>query len=77
MQDNSSCCISNHREEMTVVYVKLSGKNPVFYETFDSALSTFDSTNTPLIGTPYTPYIDTGNISHGKNLEKMKRLIIG
>ncbi|CAI2358267.1 unnamed protein product [Caenorhabditis sp. 36 PRJEB53466] len=76
MQKDTLCCISNHREEMAVVIVKLSTGSQDLYETFDSALSTIDSTSNTLSGTSLVPYVDASRLTTGKNFEKMNKIIL-
>lgn len=77
MSDDKNFCISNHREEMTVIYVKLEEDyQAALYEQFDSAISTMESTNATLYEPCSTPYVDATNFNSGKNYEKMKKLLL-
>ncbi|UMM43912.1 hypothetical protein L5515_019213 [Caenorhabditis briggsae] len=78
MNDDKNCFISNHREEMTVIYVKLPEINAPgdFYETVDSAFSTMESTNATMADPPSrVPYVDAVGFYSGPNFTEMKRLI--
>lgn len=78
MNDDKNCFISNHREEMTVIYVKLPevAAQPEFYETVDSAFSTMESTNATMFEPPSrVPYVDAVGFKSGPNYNHMKRLI--
>lgn len=78
MNDDKNCFISNHREEMTVIYVRLPDQSEPaqLYETVDSAFSTMESTNTTMFEPCTVPYVDAIGLHSGKNYEKMKKLII-
>lgn len=78
MNDEKNCFISNHREEMTVIYVKLPEiiAQTEFYETVDSAFSTMESTNATLPELPSRiPYVDAVGFKSGPNYNNMKKLI--
>lgn len=70
--------ISNHREEMTVIYVKLPEVNAPaeLYETVDSAFSTMESTNTTMFEPCSIPYVDAVGFHAGRNYDKMKKYIL-
>uniref|UniRef100_A0A8R1E7Z4 PPM-type phosphatase domain-containing protein n=1 Tax=Caenorhabditis japonica TaxID=281687 RepID=A0A8R1E7Z4_CAEJA len=71
MRDDKNCCISSHREEMTVIVVKLSEE---FYEKFDPTGSSLESTNATNDISYIKPYVDSTNFNSGKNYEKMKQI---
>lgn len=77
MNDDKNCFISNHREEMTVIYIALPdiSEQAELYETVDSAISTLESTNQTQFEPSRTPYVDAIGFNSGENYTRMRKII--